>query len=133
EKRYGSARELADDLGRFRRGEPIQARPVRLAERLVKWVRRRPGVATLLAGLVVVTLVGASLALRFRIRMEEREKEEGLRLARQEEELSRDKVLKTQERLAEGLLRPVGYDPRRLSVAEVDTFRQLAALPEEQD
>jgi hypothetical protein len=54
-RRYGSAEALADDLGRWARGEPIEARPVGSWERAVKWVRRRPAAAGLL-GLGVVTM-----------------------------------------------------------------------------
>jgi WD40 repeat protein len=47
EKRYGSAEALADDLERWLRGEPIQARRTRVWERAAKWARRRPAVAAL--------------------------------------------------------------------------------------
>src|SRR5262249_17406411 len=36
-ERYGTARELADDLDRFRNGEPVSVRPLTAVERLVRW------------------------------------------------------------------------------------------------
>jgi hypothetical protein len=48
-RRYATARALADDLRRFLKGEPIMARPAGQLERAVKWARRRPAAAALLA------------------------------------------------------------------------------------
>jgi WD40 repeat protein/tRNA A-37 threonylcarbamoyl transferase component Bud32 len=60
DQRYPSAEALADDLERWRRGEPIEARPVGRCMRAVKWARRRPALAALSAMLIVVFLAGVA-------------------------------------------------------------------------
>ncbi len=50
-RRYASAAALADDLERWRRGEPILARPARAWERAWKWARRHRAAAALLVAL----------------------------------------------------------------------------------
>jgi WD40 repeat protein len=48
-RRYASAQELADELGRYLDGFSIHARPTGTAERAWKWARRRPTTAALVA------------------------------------------------------------------------------------
>jgi serine/threonine protein kinase len=71
QRRYATAAALAEDLERWLRNEPITARPVRSAERLWRWARRNPAVATL-TGAVALLLIGltvGSVAAVYRIKV----------------------------------------------------------------
>jgi WD40 repeat protein len=89
-QRYSSARELAEELGRFLRDEPIRARPVSLAAKVVRWCRRKPALAAALGvvvALVLVVAIGSPIAL---IRIQgERERSEA---ARQQEAILRQRA-----------------------------------------
>ncbi len=87
--RYATARELAEDLGRWRRGEPIRARPAGVMERSWKWGRRHPAQAAL-AVTVALALVAVGLtSLWFNIR-----------LAKARDESERNRQLSETNRLA---------------------------------
>jgi WD40 repeat protein/serine/threonine protein kinase len=62
-RRYGSARELAEDLRRFLDHKPIRARPISMTERVVKWVRRNPAIAALSLLCTLLAVAGVILVL----------------------------------------------------------------------
>jgi eukaryotic-like serine/threonine-protein kinase len=62
-KRYTTAKEMADDLNRYLRGEPIKARRTPPIERAVKWVKRHKARSTALA----FVTTGLTLALAYGI------------------------------------------------------------------
>jgi WD40 repeat protein/serine/threonine protein kinase len=60
-RRYATAEDLADDLRRYSKHEPIRARPAGTIERLSRWARRNP----IIASLVSVTLATIVTAIAF--------------------------------------------------------------------
>jgi tetratricopeptide (TPR) repeat protein len=63
-ERYATAQELADDLDRFLKDEPIRARRPTLVQRVRRWGRRhRPAVRALVAVLLMAALLGGSAGL----------------------------------------------------------------------
>jgi len=88
-ERFATARDLADDLHRFLRHEPIQARRATAAQRVRKWFRRHPSV--LVAGAILLVLVAAGSLFSAgliqraydRERQRAEEAEDQFRLARQ--------------------------------------------------
>lgn len=67
--RYGTALELAEDIERWLRLEPIRARPASVSERVLKWMRRNPKIAALLVLVHVVFVVGISSVLLMSLRL----------------------------------------------------------------
>ena len=60
-RRFASARDLADELGRYARREPIHARPIGTSDRIMRLCRRRPALAGLLGLSAAATVVIVAL------------------------------------------------------------------------
>jgi serine/threonine protein kinase len=60
--RYATAQDLADDLRRFLKDEPIRAKRPTLVQRAVKWVRRHKAVSWMAVAALAVLAVGSTLS-----------------------------------------------------------------------
>jgi WD40 repeat protein/tRNA A-37 threonylcarbamoyl transferase component Bud32 len=64
-RRYASAQDVADELGRFLRNEPIRALPISAPAKVWRWCRRNPRLATvtvLAATALLVISIGSPIA-----------------------------------------------------------------------
>lgn len=66
-RRYGSAQELREELGRFLRDEPIRARPPGRVERAWRWSRRKPALAGALAVVALLSILSVATAIRLQL------------------------------------------------------------------
>ena len=63
QRRYATARAVAEDLRRYQNGEPILCRPTGKVERAVKWMYRKPAQAALVGvGTIAVLILAVLIA-----------------------------------------------------------------------
>lgn len=116
--RYGTAEALGQDLRRFVRGDPIEARPLSGAERWARrWARHRRGV---LRWAVVALLAVTCAALGLKLWLDAREK--------RQEEYERAVVTEKLRLLRGRMLEAGGEKADRSAVENLQSFRLPADL-----
>lgn len=88
-QRYDSCQALADDLRRWLDGEPIVARRVGTVERLIKWTKRNPLAAGLVATVALVLVAGTVISTAFGMEANRRAMAEAQALKQATEESER--------------------------------------------
>ena len=140
ERRYATARDLADELRRFLVGQPIHARPVSPLERSWRWCQRNPVMASLVAAVCFALVAGTGVSAYFAIEADRRataEETAKLKAERAAEGERRqalaavaaqkkadDERVKNAE-MAKELGRLVVSDPNKIYVVAVPTYEDL--------
>ncbi len=119
ERRYPNAHELALDLQRLLRHEPIKARPIGSMERLRRWARRRPAAAAL--ALASVVALGALVGLWIWFTRELADELRATELARRDATVAhqelREQLLRSIAQRIDGDLRQLSHVPRSVAAA----------------
>ncbi|MBI3467049.1 MAG: serine/threonine protein kinase, partial [Planctomycetes bacterium] len=132
-RRYATARALGDDLHRWQRGEPITARRVSRTERLVRWCRRNPVVATLVTTaallLVAVAVISTISAVRLK-ELADRERNETKRANRETENAQRERTKAVELATANATLAEQEKSAREKSDRNTDAALRQTKLAE---
>jgi serine/threonine protein kinase len=98
-KRYASAANLADDLRRFLAGRPILARPAPPWEHGIKWARRKPALAALVAVSVaaVISLLAGWIAFTAELHSQRDLADQQRQRAEEQEQLAQQNLKKAEE------------------------------------
>jgi serine/threonine protein kinase/formylglycine-generating enzyme required for sulfatase activity len=67
DERFQSAGDLADELARYLRGEPIKSRPLSWPARLGRWIQRHPQTAALLGLIAASLILGTAVSSYFAV------------------------------------------------------------------
>lgn len=141
-RRYATAGELADDLERWLRHEPIQARSASTMERAWKWVYRRPALAALSGSLILAMLMGILGVLWQWREAEGARRNESMQLRRAESALANSALSLAESALRDGdsasaraaletVLADLRGDSWSYFLRETDTSRPLGLYPGE--
>ena len=87
-RRYASAANFAEDIDRFLKDEPIQAKPPTTIYLISKFVKRNRGFSFAMTVAFLVTLIGTGVSLAFAVRASEKEAEAATNLTFANENLS---------------------------------------------
>jgi len=125
EKRYASCAELADDLERYLRGEPIIARPVSQAEKAWRWYKRNRLVGNLSIAAAVGLLAVATISTWSAFTLNSKNKE--LQTA-QEATLEQARIAKQNELTALENERVAQANEKRATESEAVAVRRAESI-----